>query len=63
MYHKQMKHINVRYHKIRQRVMDDRVIDLTKINTKKNPADMMMKIISMGKKHDELSRGLFYKRT
>ena len=39
-YHKRTKHIDVRYHKIRQWVVDDRVVDLVKINTKKNPADM-----------------------
>ena len=32
-YHKQMKHNYVRYHKIRQWVMDDKVINLVKINT------------------------------
>jgi len=48
-YHKQMKHIDVRYHKIRQWVMDDKVIDLIKISTKKNPTDMMMKTIPMEK--------------
>ena len=35
------KHIDVRFHKIRQWVVDDKVIDLVKISTKKNPADMM----------------------
>jgi len=45
-YHKRMKHIDVRYHKIRQQwVMDDKMIDLMKIITKKNPADMMTKTI------------------
>jgi len=37
----------VRYHKIRQWVIDDKLIDLVKINTKNNPADMMTKTISM----------------
>ena len=36
MYHKRMKYINVRYHKIRQWVMNDKIIDLVKISTKKN---------------------------
>ena len=45
MYHKRTKHIDVKYHKIRQRVVDDKVIDLAKIRTKKNPTDMMMKTI------------------
>jgi len=39
--HKRTKHIDVRYHKIRQWVVDDEVIDLVKINTKKNPADIV----------------------
>ena len=38
-YHKRMKHIDVSYHKIRQWVMDDKVIGLIKISTKKNPVD------------------------
>ena len=49
MSHKQMKHINVRYHNLRQWVMDDKMIDLVKINMKKNPADMMIKIIPVEK--------------
>ena len=44
-YHKRTKHIDMRYHKIRQWVVDDKVIDLVKINMKKNPADMMTKTI------------------
>jgi len=48
-YHKQTNHIDVRYHKIHQWVMDDKVIDLVKINTEKNPADMMTKTIPMEK--------------
>jgi len=43
--HKQMKHIDVKYHKIRQWVVNEKVIDLTKNNTKKNTVDMMTKII------------------
>ena len=49
MYHKRTKHIGVRYHKIRQWVMDDKLIDLVKISTNKNPADMMTKIIPVEK--------------
>jgi len=48
-YHKRTKHIDVRFHKIRQWVMDDKVIDLVKINTKKNPADIMTKTIPVEK--------------
>jgi len=44
-----MKHIDVRFHKIRQWVMDGKVIDLIKISTKKNLVDMMMKIIMVEK--------------
>jgi len=49
MYHKRTKHIDVRYHKIRQWVMDDKVINLIKISTKKNQTDVMMKIIPVEK--------------
>ena len=48
-YHKRTKHIAVRFHKIRQWVIDDKVIDLVKISTKKNPADMMTKTIPVEK--------------
>ena len=49
MYHKWTKHIDVRYHKIRQWGVDDKMIDLVKISTKKNPADMMTKTIPVEK--------------
>jgi len=39
----------VRFHKIRQWVVDDKVIDLVKISTKKSPADMMTKTIPVEK--------------
>ena len=48
-YHKQTKHVDVRYHKIRQWVVDDKVINLVKINTKKNPTDMITKTIPVEK--------------
>ena len=48
-HHKRMKHIDVRYHKICQWVVDDKVIDLVKISTKKNLADIMTKIIPVEK--------------
>ena len=48
-YYKLMKHIAVRYHKIRQWVMDDKVIDLVNVSMKKNPADMMTKTILVEK--------------
>jgi len=44
-----MKHIDVRYHKIHQWVVDDKVIDLIKISTKKNSTDMMTKTIPVEK--------------
>ena len=44
-----MKHIDVRYHKIRQWIVNDKVIDLMKINTKKNLADIMTKTIPVEK--------------
>ena len=61
MYHKQMKHIAVRYHKIRQWVVDDKVIDLIKISTKKNPADMMTKTILVEKFRASLNSSRFSK--
>jgi len=49
MYHKRTKYIDVRFHKIRQWVVDDKVIDLVKISTKKNPVDMKTKTIPVEK--------------
>ena len=48
-YHKRTKHIDVRFHKIRQWIVDDKVIDLIKISTKKNPTDKMTKTIPVEK--------------
>ena len=48
-YHKQMKYFDMRYYNIRQWNIDDKVIDLVKISIKKNPADMMTKIIPVEK--------------
>ena len=48
-YHKRTKHIGVIYHKIRQWVVNNKVVDLVKISTKKNLADMMTKTIPMEK--------------
>ena len=48
-YYKWTKHIDVRYHKIRQWIIDDKAIDLVKIIIKKNPIDMMTKTISVEK--------------
>jgi len=44
-----MKQIDVRYYKICQWVINDKVIDLVKISIKKNLAEMMTKIISVEK--------------
>jgi len=43
MYHKRIKHLDVRYHMIHHWVVFENVIDLVKINTKKNLADIMIK--------------------
>jgi len=58
MYHKRTKHINMRYHKICQWVMDSKVIDLVKISTKKNLANMIKKtILRRSSEHSELHQG------
>jgi len=49
MYHKRTKYIDVRYHKIRQWVVDDKLIDLVNISRKKNLADIMTKTIPVEK--------------
>jgi len=49
MYHRRTKHIDIRYHKIRQWVMNDKLIDLVKINMEKIPAYIMMKTITVEK--------------
>ena len=48
-YHKRIKHINVRYLKIRHLVAIENVIDLVKISTKKNPTDIMINTIPVEK--------------
>ncbi|CAL5439703.1 unnamed protein product [Camellia sinensis] len=48
MYHSRTKHIDVRYHWIRE-VMDKQLLELTKIHTDKNPADMLTKVVSRDK--------------
>ena len=40
MHHKRIKYIDVRYHMTRHWVIVENIIDLVKISTKKNPADM-----------------------
>ena len=48
MYHSRTKHIDVRYHWIRE-VMDQQLMTLVKIHTKENPADMLTKVITLEK--------------
>jgi len=55
-----MKH-DIWYHKIRQWVIDNNVIDLVKISTKKNPADMMTKTIPVEKFRAPLNSSRFSK--
>jgi ATP-binding cassette subfamily B (MDR/TAP) protein 1 len=44
MYHSRTKHIDIRYHWIRE-VMDQQLLRLVKIHTSENPADMMTKVV------------------
>ena len=48
MYHSRTKHIDIRYHWIRE-VMDQQLLRLVKIHTKENPADMCTKIVTQEK--------------
>ena len=47
-YHSRTKHIDVRYHWIRQ-VLDDGLLQLEKIHTEENPADMLTKTLPRDK--------------
>ena len=47
-YHSKTKHIDVRYHWIRQ-VLDDGLLQLEKIHTEENPADMLTKTLPRDK--------------
>ena len=47
-FHKRTKHIETRYHKIREWIEDGK-IDLQKISTLENPADMLTKVIPAAK--------------
>jgi len=60
-YYKRTKHINVRHHKIRQWVLDDKVINLVKISTKNNLADIMTKTIPVEKFRASLTSSRFSK--
>ena len=44
-YHVRTKHIDVRFHFLRE-ILDEGDIELLKIHTKKNPADMFTKVAS-----------------
>jgi len=44
-YHVRMKHVDVRFHFVRE-ILDEGDIKLLKIHTKENPADMLTKIVS-----------------
>ncbi|CAA0815345.1 Unknown protein [Striga hermonthica] len=48
MYHSRTKHIDVRYHWLRQAV-DEQQFKLDKIHTDENPTDMMTKVVTGGK--------------
>ena len=48
MYHSRTKHIDTRYHWIRE-VMDKQLLKLEKIHTKENPADMLTKVVPQEK--------------
>ena len=43
-YHERMKHIDVKFHFVRE-ILDESDIELQKIHTKENPADMLTKIV------------------
>ena len=48
MYHSRTKHIDVRYHWLRSAI-EDQLLQLTKIHTDKNVADMLTKVVSKEK--------------
>lgn len=48
MYHSRTKHIDIRYHWIRE-VKDRQLLKLVKIHTKENPADMLTKVVTREK--------------
>ena len=43
-YHAKMKHIDVRFHFVRE-ILDEGDIELQKVHTKENPADILTKVI------------------
>ena len=48
MYHSRTKHIDIRYHWIRD-VTEHNLFRLVKIHTKENPADMFTKVVPLEK--------------
>ena len=48
MYHFRMKHIDIRYHWIRE-VMDQQLLRLVNIHTDKKSADMLTKVVTRDK--------------
>ena len=48
MYHSRTKHIDIRYHWIRE-VMEQQLLKLVKVHTKENPADMLTKGVTYEK--------------
>ena len=44
-YYARTKHIDVRFHFVRV-ILDDGDIELLKVHTKENPADMLTKVVS-----------------
>jgi len=44
-YHARTKHIDVRFHFV-QEIRDEGDIELLKVHTKENPADMLIKVVS-----------------
>ena len=44
-YHARTKHIDVKYHYVRE-IIESSVVLLRKIDTKDNPSDMLMKVVS-----------------
>ena len=45
-YHARTKHIDVRYHFVRE-ILEEGDIELLKIHTSENPADMLTKVVSL----------------
>ena len=48
MYHARTKHIDVRYHWIREKI-EDESMQVMKIPTSENPSDMLTKVVSKDK--------------